>query len=114
MSEYEDEHDKDGGGEIEIITPTAVQWKRAAYLQLRPCDTRRAMQLPAGRGYVRIPLLGTVRYYAIELVWKDDTWDFLHFGTDLPAAKAMVHAFSAQRDVQIRRLFPKFSDVEGY
>ena len=112
MSEHED--DDENGGPIEIIGPADIRGELADYLLLKPYDTPRSMQLPAGRKNVHIPLLGTVRHYAIELVWKDETWDFLHLGTDLAEAKARVQALSVQHDVPIRRLFPKFSDVDGY
>jgi hypothetical protein len=103
-----------GSGEIEIVVPTDDQWEQAAYLQLKPYDTSRAMLVEGDHSPFTIPLLGTIRHYAVELVFSDDTWEFLHFGTDLPEAKALIQALAARHDRPITRLFPNHSDVERY
>ena len=100
--------------DIEILIPNADDWQDAAYLQLKPYDSDRAMEIASGPAPVRIPLLGSVRNYAAEMVMQNDTWHFLHIGTDLTAAKHMIQALSAQHDVPIRRLGRTRSDVDGY
>lgn len=99
---------------IEVITPTAEQWRHAAYLQLKPYDADRAMEIKAATSPVLIPLLGTVRFYAVEVVWNDDTWDRLYFGEDLDRAKALIQSTAARHDLKIHKLTPKFSGIEGY
>lgn len=106
--------DINGSGELVIIVPTADQWQRGAYLQLKPYDTSGAMQIEGDHRPFTIPLLGTIWRYAVELVFNDDTWEFLHFGTDLAEAKTLIQGLSARHDVPITLLFPKLSDVEAY
>jgi hypothetical protein len=99
---------------IEIVTPTPEQWRRAAYLQLKPYDADRAMEIEADASPVSIPLLGSVRFYSVEVVWKDDTWDRLYFGKDLHEAKTIIQSVAARHDLKIHRLAPKLSDIQGY
>ena len=100
--------------DIEILTPSDSEWAQADYLQLKPYDSGRKMQIEAGSSRVLLPLLGTVRQYAVELIMKDGTWHFLHIGPDLTTAKHMIQTLSAAHDLPISRLSPKRSDVEGY
>lgn len=52
-------------------------------LELRHVADVRWHRLLAATSPVLIPLLGTVRAYAIEIVWNDDAWDRLYFGENL-------------------------------
>jgi hypothetical protein len=101
-------------GDLDIIVPTEEQWRQAAYLQLKPYDTDLAMQIEGDHRPLRIPLLGTVRHYSVELVFTDSTWKFLYFGTGLAAARQMIRILAACHDRPIMYLVPKHSDVEGY
>lgn len=116
MSHEEDNDydDLDGGGPLEVIVPTADQRRAAAHLQIKPYDTSRTLQIEGDHRPFLIPLLGTVRHYSVELVFKDDTWGHLYFGTDLDEAKRMIQRLAAQHDLPIARHFPERSDVEGY
>jgi hypothetical protein len=118
MSHEEDDDYDDGldkGHDLEVIVPTEAQWKEAAYLQLKPYDASRAMQIEGDdHRPFRFPLLGTIRHYSVELVFEDDTWEFLHFGTELDEAKRIIQRLAAQHDLPIARHFPERSDVEGY
>jgi hypothetical protein len=56
---------------------------RIVALELRHVANVRWHRLLAATSPVLIPLLGTVRAYAIEIVWNDDAWDRLYFGENL-------------------------------
>jgi hypothetical protein len=69
------------------------------------------MQIEDDHRTFLIPLLGKIRHYSVELVLKDNTWEFLYFGTELDQAKTMIQRLAAQHDLPIERLFPKRSDA---
>ena len=48
------------------------------------------------------------------MVLRDNTMEFLYFGTQLDQAKTMIQALSARHDLEIKHLFPAQSDVDGY
>jgi hypothetical protein len=92
----------------------ATQWQEAASPRLEPYDNVQVVQIGGATCSHLVGLQGTVWHHSVEMVFENDTWEILHFGTNHAAAKMRIHALAAHPNKPIRWLFTKLSDMKEY
>ena len=88
--------------DVLLVRPENVPWEIVLWIQIKRYDYGRRIALNEAGPLKSLPLLGSVRRFAVEVIYNDSTWDRTHSLGDPVEAHRIANKMSLIRSLPVR------------